>query len=67
MGKERKRNALTSKRPYKQALSFEASFSIICEGSGNHFDPEIIRVFSNNKIKILEAYNICMLNYDYLV
>lgn len=60
-------DALTSNRPYKQALSFETSFNIICEGNGNHFDPEIIRVFSDNKIKILEAYNICMLNHDSLV
>lgn len=50
-------DALTSKRPYKEPYSFETSFNIILEGSGKHFDPEIVRVFEQNITKILEIYN----------
>jgi len=38
-------DALTSKRPYKEAMSFETSMNIIKEKSGNHFDPELTEVF----------------------
>ncbi len=35
-------DALTSKRPYKEPFSSEKSYSIIKEGRGNHFDPDIV-------------------------
>lgn len=38
-------DALTSKRPYKQAMSHAQSRNIIVEGSGKHFDPEIVQAF----------------------
>ena len=38
-------DALTSKRVYKDAMSHKKSRSIICEGSGSHFDPEIVAAF----------------------
>ncbi len=38
-------DALTSKRVYKDAFSHEKSRSIILEGRGTHFDPEIVDVF----------------------
>jgi len=50
-------DALTSKRPYKKAFSFEESFNIILEGKGKHFDPEIVRVFEKNKDTIEKIYN----------
>lgn len=38
-------DALTSKRPYKEAYPIEESFNIIRKGSGSHFDPEIVEAF----------------------
>jgi putative two-component system response regulator len=38
-------DALTSKRCYKEAFSYEKSRQIILEGKGNHFDPDIVDVF----------------------
>ncbi len=49
-------DALTSKRPYKKAFSFEKAYEIILEGSGTHFDPKIIQVFLENKDRIYEEY-----------
>jgi HD-GYP domain-containing protein (c-di-GMP phosphodiesterase class II) len=54
-------DALTSKRPYKQAFSFEESLHIIEEGSGKHFDPEIVEVFIKNRSRIEDIYHgFCM-------
>lgn len=39
-------DALTSRRPYKTPLSYEASMAIIRAGSGSHFDPEIVDAFA---------------------
>lgn len=49
-------DALTSKRPYKNAFSFEKSFQMIVEESGTHFDPVIVTCFKNNKEVILRMY-----------
>ena len=38
-------DALTSKRPYKEAFSLEKSYGIIEESKGKHFDPEIVDAF----------------------
>ena len=38
-------DALTSKRPYKKAFSHEKAVSIISEGRGSHFDPELTDTF----------------------
>ncbi|WP_420266786.1 HD-GYP domain-containing protein [Candidatus Magnetominusculus dajiuhuensis] len=38
-------DALTSKRPYKEPYSYEKSIGILKEGSGKHFDPELLEVF----------------------
>ena len=38
-------DALTSKRPYKKAFSHEKAVSIITEGRGSHFDPELTDTF----------------------
>ena len=35
-------DALTAKRPYKEAFSVEKSLAIIREGRGSHFDPEVV-------------------------
>ncbi|GKS69246.1 hypothetical protein W03_12500 [Nitrosomonas sp. PY1] len=39
-------DALTSKRPYKKAFTFEETMKIIIEKSGSHFDPELIKHFT---------------------
>jgi response regulator RpfG family c-di-GMP phosphodiesterase len=49
-------DALTSKRPYKKAFSFEESFSIIVEGKGKHFDPFIIDSLIKHKEDIYRLY-----------
>lgn len=38
-------DALRSRRPYKEPMSHEKACSIISEGRGSHFDPEIVDVF----------------------
>jgi len=38
-------DALTSKRPYKEAFLLESAFAIIKEGKGSHFDPEVVDAF----------------------
>jgi putative two-component system response regulator len=45
-------DALTSKRPYKEAISAEKAFSIIREGRGRHFDPELTDIFLAMKTEI---------------
>jgi putative two-component system response regulator len=40
-------DALRSQRCYKEAQSHEESCDIIVQGSGNHFDPEVVRAFCN--------------------
>lgn len=38
-------DALTSKRPYKEAFSLEKSYNIIQESRGQHFDPDVVDAF----------------------
>lgn len=38
-------DALVSERPYKKPFSHETAIEIIKEGSGSHFDPNIVDVF----------------------
>ncbi|GAA4447364.1 MULTISPECIES: HD domain-containing phosphohydrolase [Novipirellula] len=38
-------DAVTSKRVYKEASSHEVARSLIIEGSGYHFDPEVVDAF----------------------
>lgn len=38
-------DALISNRPYKPPLPIDSAFSIIREGSGSHFDPEVVAAF----------------------
>lgn len=42
-------DALTSKRPYKDALSHKESVRIIIESSGTHFDPYLVKIFLAHK------------------
>ncbi len=42
-------DALTSKRPYKRAMSHQESKMIILSGSGTQFDPEVVAAFLRNE------------------
>ena len=39
-------DALTSRRPYKEAFSFDKAMSILEESRGSHFDPELLDAFA---------------------
>src|ERR1035441_6667625 len=41
-------DALTTKRCYKPAFSLEESMKIIKEGTGRHFDPQVVQAFNNS-------------------
>ncbi|MFQ5560327.1 MAG: HD-GYP domain-containing protein, partial [Nitrospinota bacterium] len=38
-------DALTSRRPYKDSISFEKTMDMLQRGKGKHFDPEIFDIF----------------------
>lgn len=46
-------DALTSKRPYKKAWTVEKSVELIKEESGQHFDPELVKLFVDNLPEIV--------------
>ncbi|MCX5856905.1 MAG: response regulator [Deltaproteobacteria bacterium] len=46
-------DALTTKRPYKKALSVEHSLDILDKKRGTHFDPDVFDVFFSIKEEIL--------------
>ncbi|WP_192930160.1 HD domain-containing phosphohydrolase [Alkaliphilus pronyensis] len=49
-------DALSSKRIYKEPLSFKDSVKQINIGSGSHFDPELIKIFNASIGSIREVY-----------
>ncbi|WP_084332466.1 HD-GYP domain-containing protein [Marinobacterium jannaschii] len=46
-------DALTSKRPYKDAWSVEDAMALLEEQAGKHFDPGLIELFRNSLPEIL--------------
>lgn len=50
-------DALTSKRPYKEAFSLEQSYKIIEESKGTHFDPEMVDIFFEMQSDIEKVYH----------
>lgn len=53
-------DALTTRRVYKPAFTHEKAREIILEGSGSHFDPEIVQAFLEVEpdiIRIREAFD----------
>jgi putative two-component system response regulator len=46
-------DALTSRRPYKESLTVEKSLTIIREGRGSHFDPDVVDAFFGIQEEIL--------------
>ena len=51
-------DALTSKRPYKEAFSNDKAFQILWEGRGKHFDPELVDLFVSNVDEIIEIQSV---------
>ena len=50
-------DALTSRRPYKEPLSFEATMRILNTGRGQHFDPSLVDDFSTIARELYERYS----------
>ncbi|MBF0497241.1 MAG: two-component system response regulator [Deltaproteobacteria bacterium] len=50
-------DALTSKRPYKEAFPLEKSYGIIRESRGTHFDPDVVDAFFAIEEEILTIKN----------
>ena len=50
-------DALTSRRPYKEAWPIEKAVKLIEEESGQHFDPRVVKAFTRAMPKIMEVYN----------
>ena len=48
-------DALISKRVYKPAFTHEKAKSIIIEGKGTHFDPDIVEAFINNEAEFIKT------------
>lgn len=49
-------DALTSKRPYKDAWPVEKALNLLTEESGKHFDPEVVAAFQRSLPRILQVY-----------
>lgn len=50
-------DALTTKRPYKEAFSNEEAFDILKKGHETHFDPEVVDVFFEKVEDIINVQN----------
>lgn len=50
-------DAVSEKRCYRAAMPLEKCFAIICEGSGQDFDPVIAEVFLDIKDKVEQIHN----------
>jgi HD-GYP domain-containing protein (c-di-GMP phosphodiesterase class II) len=50
-------DALTSRRPYKNALSCAEALGILRRGRGKHFDPEVVDIFVDMAVPLHERYS----------
>lgn len=50
-------DALTSKRPYKEALPFELAMALMRKESGSHFDPQLFSQFSQLASTLYARYH----------
>lgn len=48
-------DALTSRRPYKEPLSYPAALSVLQQGRGSHFDPTIVDAFTDIAQELYQA------------
>lgn len=52
-------DALCSRRPYKEPMSFEAAMSILDKDTGSHFDPAVMAVFRPMAREIFDRLAAC--------
>ncbi len=50
-------DALTSKRPYKEAWPVDEALNFMRKNAGQHFDPEVISALESAMPRVLEVYN----------
>ena len=50
-------DALSSKRPYKEAYSHETSIGIVIEGRGTAFDPDVVDAFLAREKSVIAIRN----------
>ena len=50
-------DALVTKRPYKEAWSFEKGLDLLKQERGKHFDPKLVDLFVENIHKIKNIYD----------
>ncbi|MDW7662552.1 MAG: HD domain-containing phosphohydrolase, partial [Bacillota bacterium] len=50
-------DALSTKRPYKEPFELDKCYEILKEGSGKHFDPELLEVFFDKRNEIEKIFN----------
>lgn len=50
-------DALTSKRPYKEAFIYEDSITIIEDGRGTHFDSDLVDIFTQISKELYDSTN----------
>lgn len=50
-------DALSSRRPYKDAWSFDEAFEYILSQSGKHFDPKCVDCFAKGRVEIEKIYD----------
>ena len=46
-------DALTMKRPYKEAWPIDQAFELLRKDAGSHFDPVLVQVFESIQDEIL--------------
>jgi putative two-component system response regulator len=49
-------DALTTKRPYKEAYGFDEALTMVKDMSGRHFDPAVVDAFLKNQERIREVW-----------
>ncbi len=49
-------DALTSRRPYKEAWPLDKALSLIADEAGGHFDPEVVAALQRAMPRVLEVY-----------
>jgi len=52
-------DALCSRRPYKEPMSYEASMAVLAAGTGKHFDPSVMAVFEPMALAIYNRLAQC--------
>ncbi|WP_304222098.1 HD-GYP domain-containing protein [Gracilinema caldarium] len=49
-------DALSTKRPYKEAFPIDKSLEMLIEQAGTHFNPELIKIFTTQREQIYAIY-----------